>query len=146
LEVERHDGTRAGHPRTAPQVCPRRLGASGASAVQVEQHAVERGGGAQVGEQPGLRRLVEVRADTPGRRGGRGERRHERHAPRRRRVDHAAQAGAGVPVGLEDLAAVPEVAGLELAPVRRDRAERVRLVREHRDEEPHRASLWRSAA
>ena len=57
-----------------------------------------------------------------------------------RRRDHAAQTGAGVAVRFEQLAAVAQIVRFELKAIGRDGAERVRLVRQHREEEPHGAS------
>src|SRR3989454_357697 len=145
VEVERGDhGHRRPHrrPDGAQEVALAVLEPLGHHrAVQVEQHAVEAPGAAEVVEEPARGRLVEVgRHATRGRGGGR-EGGHEGDAARPRGLDHAAEAGARPAVRLEELAPVAEVARFELAPVGRDRAEGVRLVRKHRDEEPHGASL-----
>ena len=50
------------------------------------------------------------------------------------------EAGAGAPVGLEDLAAVAEIAGRELAAIGGNGAERVGLVGDHGDEDAHATS------
>ena len=109
-------------------------------AVQVEQDAVERPGGAQVGHEAVAGLRVELLRHAAGRRRRGGQRGHQRDAARGGAVDHAAQAGPGAAVRLEDLAAVAEVARLELAAIGANRAERVGLVRDHRHEEPHGAS------
>ena len=53
------------------------------------------------------------------------------------RVDHAAEARAGPAVRLDDLAAVAQVARLELRAVGGDIAERIGLVRHHGEEQLH---------
>ena len=109
--------------------------------VQVEQHAVQAPGRAEVGEQPRPDLGVDGGRHAPGgRRGGR-HRGQQRHAVRGGGGEHPAEAGAGAAVGLEDLAAPAQVPRLELAPAGRQRAERVRLVREHRDEDAHHSSV-----
>src|SRR5437660_947349 len=86
----------------------------------------------------GRRSIASARSYS--RRRGGGQRWHQGDGAGIGAVDHAAQAGAGPAVGLQQLAAVTEVVGLELRAVGANRTEGVRLVREHRHEEAHRAS------
>jgi hypothetical protein len=141
VEVERHaDGNRGtdhlahGAEEIAFAVV-RALDDHGA--VQVEQHAVERAGGSKIRADAGLRVLVEGPCHPSRGRGPRGKRWQQREPACGGAVDHSAEARPGPAIGFEDLAAVAQLAGLELPPVRRDGAEGVRLVRQHRDENAH---------
>jgi hypothetical protein len=149
VEVER-DGDRQGADRGAHRLQEIALAVVDAlhhhGPVQVEQDPVERAGRLQIGEQPRLGLRVEVLGDPPGRRGAGGQRGHQRDAAGGGAGDHPAQAGAGAAIGLEDLAAVAEIVRLELTAVGRNRTERVGLVRDHRDEEPHAASCCSAAS
>ncbi len=105
--------------------------------VQIEEHAVDPARGLEIGQHALLDVLVDVARDPARRRGGRRHRGHQAHPEPLGGLDHAAQAGAGAAIGLDDLAAVAEVARLELRPVGGDVGEGVGLVRQHREEESH---------
>jgi hypothetical protein len=109
-------------------------------AVKVQQNTVQPTGATQVREQAVARLRVELLGDAPGGRGGGRQRGGERDAMRGGGRDHAAETGPGVAIGFEQLTAVVKIARLELTASGRDGAERVRLVRQHPDEEPHAAS------
>src|SRR5205085_10083383 len=106
---------------------------------------IETAGGAEIAADASLRGFVEFLAHATGGRRGRGERRHQREPARGGAVDHAAETGRRAAVYLEQLAAVTELTRLELTPVRRERAEGVRLVGQHRDEGAH-VTSWGTAA
>src|SRR6266481_1704257 len=111
-------------------------------AVKVEQDAVHRAGRLEVAEHPLLDVAVDVLRDEAGGGRGGGDRGKQRRPEAGGRLDHAAQARAGAAVRLDDLAAVVEVAGLELSAVGGDIAECVRLVGQHGQEQSHRALLY----
>jgi len=105
--------------------------------VQVEEHAVEPARRLEIGQHALLDVLVDVAGDEPGRRGGGGHRRQQRHAQALGRRDHAPQAGAGAAIGLDDFTAVAQVARLELGAIGGDIAEGIGLVRQHGEEHSH---------
>ena len=109
-------------------------------AVQIQQDAVEPARRAQVCADPRLRVLVEVLGHASGGRRRRRERGKQHEPTRAGPVDHASEAGPGAPVDLEDLAAVTQLTRLELRAIGGERAEGVRLVRQHRHEDAHVAS------
>ncbi len=108
--------------------------------VQIEQDPVEGTGRLQVGQHPVLHRLVDILSHPAGRRGGCGHRRQEGESTLLGHRDHPTQTGTGAAVGLQNLAAVTKITGLELPAVRGDGAERVGLVRDHGHEDAHATS------
>src|SRR5258708_4408405 len=78
---------------------------------RAEGHAGDPPRGRETGQQALLAVLVDAGGAPPRRRGGRRHRGHQARTEPLGGVDHAAQAGAGAAVGLDDLAAVAQVAG-----------------------------------
>ena len=112
--------------------------------VKVEEHAREWASPAEVRQHALLHVVEDVPRHPAGRRGRRGDRRHQGEPCARRGADHAPEARSGAPEMLHDLPAVAEVPRLELPPVGRDGREGVRLVRHHRQKGVHVASLTAS--
>ena len=146
VEVERHrDGhvgpdDRADGGDEVALAVVHALGHHGA--VQVEQHAVEPAGGLEIGQHPVLHVSVDVAGHPAGRRGRRRHRGHEGGAEPLGRLDHATQTGARPAEGLDDLAAVVEIARLELGAIGAHVTEGVGLVRHHGQEQSHARLLW----